>query len=341
MFVQTAFIGDAILMTAMVEAWRNSHPQAEIHVCVRSGNEALFAGHPEVHRVWIWDKNGGVLKRYGKLLRLAWRIRSLGLHAFFTPHRHASSAILARFSRATVRVGFSSNPLASWVFTHVAKHEMDSGIHEVERNHLLIAPWTSKVSSPKLYPKKEHRSRAESQLGAWGGQTILMAPSSQWATKQWPREHWLGLIKSVQTSLPDQQIALIGGPGDGVFLRDLAGEAGLTEDRVVTSWELLESAALVEGAKALVTNDSGPLHIASAMNTPTLAIFCSTVPHYGFGPLAAASKVIEVDSVLDCRPCGLHGHQRCPLGHFACGWNVDVSRVAQALQQLASVPENH
>ena len=74
-------------------------------------------------------------------------------------------------------------------------------------------------------------------------------------------------------------------------------------------------------------NDSAPLHIASAMNAPVTAVFCSTVPSFGFGPLRENGRVVETPEDLDCRPCGLHGHRECPKGHFRCALGIEVFRV--------------
>jgi ADP-heptose:LPS heptosyltransferase len=82
---------------------------------------------------------------------------------------------------------------------------------------------------------------------------------------------------------------------------------------------LMESAALMKGAKMNYVNDSGPMHIASAMNASVTAFFCSTIPDFGFTPLSEISFIKQVDHDLDCRPCGLHGFNSCPKGHFKCG----------------------
>ena len=65
----------------------------------------------------------------------------------------------------------------------------------------------------------------------------------------------------------------------------------------------------------------------SAMNAATTAIFCSTVPSFGFGPLSDNSKIIETEIQLDCRPCGLHGYKACPKGHFKCAYSIDVNDI--------------
>jgi heptosyltransferase-2 len=71
-------------------------------------------------------------------------------------------------------------------------------------------------------------------------------------------------------------------------------------------------------------NDSAPMHLASAMNAKTTAIFCSTVPEFGFGPLADGARIVEITEKLDCRPCGLHGFKECPKGHFNCGNQIKI-----------------
>jgi heptosyltransferase-2 len=81
----------------------------------------------------------------------------------------------------------------------------------------------------------------------------------------------------------------------------------------------MQSACLMQKAKRNYVNDSGPLHLASAMNAPVTAFFCSTIPDFGFGPRSEDQQIIEVDEPLSCRPCGSHGFKACPKGHFNCG----------------------
>ena len=83
----------------------------------------------------------------------------------------------------------------------------------------------------------------------------------------------------------------------------------------------------------LVTNDSAPLHLASAMATPTVALFGPTVPTFGFGPLAPRHRVMETTG-LDCRPCHAHGPATCPLGHFKCMRDLPAALVAAAVREM-------
>ena len=78
-------------------------------------------------------------------------------------------------------------------------------------------------------------------------------------------------------------------------------------------------------------NDSAPMHLASSVNAKTTAIFCSTVPEFGFGPLSDLSQVVEIKEKLKCRPCGLHGKKACPEGHFKCGFEIETKALTTAI----------
>jgi len=91
------------------------------------------------------------------------------------------------------------------------------------------------------------------------------------------------------------------------------------------------AAALMKNAVMNYTNDSAPLHFASAMDAPVTAIFCSTVPSFGFYPLSSRSFVAETKEKLECRPCSLHGLRACPLGHFKCARTIETAQLLLTL----------
>jgi heptosyltransferase-2 len=99
---------------------------------------------------------------------------------------------------------------------------------------------------------------------------------------------------------------------------------------------LLASAALMQKAIMNYVNDSAPMHLASALNAPTCAIYCSTVPAFGFGPLAEKSYVVEINYPLHCRPCGLHGYRACPERHFKCAYDIEVNPLVEVLSKAAN-----
>ena len=293
------------------------YPNAAIDFLVRKGNETLLDHNPHLRSVLIWDKSSGKLKNLRQLLK---RIRSTKYDTVISAHRFASSGYLVAFSGATHRIGFKSNPF-SYKFTHKPIHKIGDGGHEVDRNQLLIEPLTDgEAAKPKLYPNSEAGQRiSEFQKGKY----VCMAPASVWYTKQLPKQQWLQLIQQYKDS--ELTIYLLGGPSDAVLNEYIMASA--FQDNVVNlagELNFLESSLLMKGAVMNYVNDSGPLHMASAMNAPVTAFFCSTIPEYGFGPLSDHSKVVQSSTVPPCKPCGLHGRKACPKKHFDCGHLIEA-----------------
>lgn len=126
-------------------------------------------------------------------------------------------------------------------------------------------------------------------------------------------------------------VYLIGGKED-IPLCELIRKSSGRENVINLAGQLslLESAALMKNARMNFVNDSAPLHLASAVNAPVTAVFCSTIPAFGFGPLSDQSTVVETKLALDCRPCGLHGFRQCPKGHFRCA-EIDAAEIVKSL----------
>ena len=316
LIIQTAFIGDVILATAVAEKLDQKYPDAQIDFTLRKGNEGLLTGHPFINTVFVWDKKQNKIKN---LFLLSKQIRSNKYDTVVNLQRFSSSGILAGFSGAKEIIGFDKNPL-SFLFTKKIKHEIGNEKHEVERNQQLIESITNAdASKPKLYPSKENKDAVESYKNS---QYVCLAPTSVWFTKQYPKEKWVELCNQISPSLI---IYLLGAPGDSAACDWIKNNS--TNKNIINlagKLNFLESAALMSDAEMNFVNDSAPMHIASAMNAKTTAIFCSTVPSFGFGPLADDSIIIETKEQLDCRPCGLHGHKACPKGHFKCGFSIET-----------------
>jgi len=313
--IQTAFIGDAILASSVLEKLHAFYPESKISILVRKGNESLYHEHPFLTQTLVWNKQEG---KYKSLFRLLKIIRRQKFDTVINLHRFASSGFLTAFSKASYTAGYDKNPF-SFLFNLKAKHKIGDGRHEVDRYNDLIELITDKtVAKPKLYPTFKQFSKIESYVTH---AFVTMAPSSVWFTKQLPKDKWIELCNSIPK---ETIIYLLGGPTD----KDLCEEIKNTSthssiQNLAGNLSLLESCELMKHARMNYVNDSGPLHLASAGNSPTTAFFCSTVPAYGFYPLSYQSTVIEVKN-LDCKPCGLHGYTSCPKNNFRCGNEIKL-----------------
>jgi heptosyltransferase-2 len=322
LIIQTAYIGDVVLASSVIEKVHNSYPAAKIDVIVRKGNEMLFEKHPFIRACYVWEKKK---HKYKNLFRLIKTIRKYEYDYIINLQRYFSSGLLTIFAKGHTSIGFKKNPL-SFLFSQSYPHIIGTAknpVHEIERNHLLIKNITdSTVHKPKLYPSVEDIEMVSKYTKDI---FVCIAPVSVWKTKQFPQHKWLELIKILESKY---KIYLIGGNEDYNIAEDIRQQS--SSSKVINlcgKLSYLQTAALMQNAKMNYVNDSAPLHFASAIDAPVTAIFCSTMPYFGFTPLSTSSKIVEIKYNLNCRPCGLHGRKVCPKKHFKCAEDIEIEQL--------------
>jgi heptosyltransferase-2 len=313
--IQTAFLGDAILSTGLLEKIHHELPEYTMDLLVRKGNEGIFNGHPFLNNLLIWDKKK---QKYKNLFLLWKKIRKQRYDLLINLQRFAASGLLTASSGATITLGFDKNPF-SFLFSRTVKH--DFSIHEAYRNQKLIFGLVSERHfKPKIYPQK---SNFEKTAAFKVQRYITIAPASVWFTKQLPAEKWVELL----TFYPGCLVYFVGSKTDAELAETIITlcvkqQVELKAVNLCGKLDILDTAALYADAVMNFTNDSGPMHIASAVNAPVRAVFCSTVEKFGFGPLSDNGAIIETTENLKCRPCGIHGKNSCPEGHFRCAYGI-------------------
>ncbi len=317
LIIQTAFIGDAILASSLVEKLHSKFPTSSISILVRKGNEGIYKDHPFLKKVLVWDKT---TNKYGNLFSTLSKIRKNKYDLVVNCHRFASSGFLTAFSGARHKAGYKQTPFA-YLFDHAPHHTFGDGKHEIERYNNLISDFAgTDISKPKIYPSANDIEKTNPFLK---DNFICIAPSSVWFTKQLPIEKWVEICDLTSSSTT---IYILGSANDSDLAKKIiSGSKHTNITDLSGQLSLLQSAALMQKAKMNYVNDSAPLHLASATNAPVTAFFCSTVKEFGFYPLSDNSRVIDVGE-MDCRPCGMHGYKACPKGHFNCAKLIEVKK---------------
>ena len=340
MFVvlQTAFLGDTILTTPLIEYLAARGP---VHVVATPAGASLLANNPGVASLIVYDKRGADAGVSG-LRRIAARVRATGAHTAYIAQGSLRTAAVALAAGVKERVGFATSP-GRVLYTRRVAFRRD--LHHAQRLLMLAStpgevPAASTVR-PSLYPGAREQSAVDALLqsnGVTRGEPLVaLAPGSVWATKRWPSYDALAQRLAEIPVAQGARMVVIGAAADAPLataINDALAVMGAAPAVDATGrLSLLASAALIGRARVLVTNDSAPLHMASAMNTPTIAIYGPTVPAFGFGPLAEVHAVIGHEG-LACRPCDAHGPKRCPLGHWRCMRELEPERVAEAVRAL-------
>jgi heptosyltransferase II len=328
--VQTSFIGDVVLTTPLLARLAQD---GAVDVVTTPLGATLLASHPALSRLFVYDKRKADSGMAG-FLRMARRAR--GSHRAFLCQGSTRSGALAFAAGCTERIGFTTSD-GRWTYTERVEYRDDW--HHARRllslGDLQLAASSDDPAAaairPRLYPTDDDIRAVDELLAHRNRPMIALAPGSAWHTKQWPRYGELAALVADR-----YDIAIVGGRGD----LGAAGEIKLRVDREhiidgAGKLSLLGSAELIRRALVLVTNDSSPQHLASAMGTPTVTIFGPTVPEFGFGPLAPGSRTVG-NKALACRPCDRHGPRVCPLGHWRCMNEITPDEVADVVQSVIS-----
>jgi len=322
LIIQTAFIGDVILATSLIEKIHSFYKDIKIDFLLRKGNESLLIGNPNINNIIIWNKKGS---KYIELLKTIMTVRKNKYDTVVNLQRFASTGLITIFSKSKRKIGFNKNPL-SFLYNIKVKHEIDNNKHEIERNQKLIETITDTTAvKPKLYPSANDYNKVEKYIT----NHITISPTSVWFTKQFPAKKWIEFINDVPENYT---IYLLGGKNDFEACENIINNSNHTGCKnLAGELSLLQSAALMKSAKMNYVNDSAPLHLCSAMNAPVCAIFCSTAPKFGFSPLSDTNTIVEIKENLVCKPCGIHGKRACKEVHFNCANMINISDLRNSL----------
>lgn len=339
LILQSAWLGDSLLTLPLARDLKTILPDCRVTVLTLPKSGALFTDSPHVDEVVLDDKRG-IHRGPRGTWRLAQDLRRRKFDLALIPHRSLRSAILARLAGIPRRIG-SAASAGRWLFTDAVPFTWL--MHDLERNLALLQPL-----KPDIRPRPDESvfvardDKATQTIGmrlreegvAPQDRLVGLHPGSVWATKRWLPERFAALARGLRAQ--GLRVVLVGGESD----RELCGR--IAREGAALDWsgrtDLMELKALMGRMALFVTNDSGPMHMATGMGVPTLALFGPTTRELGFFPYGAGHRVVEKD--LACRPCSLHGTKACPAGHFLCMRLITVEEVlANALEMAASEGE--
>ena len=333
--VQTSFLGDTVLTLPLLSEIKRRFSKAKLSLLCTPLAQELLANHPAIDEI-IVDEKRQTDRGWMGLWRKAKLLRSKGFTMALCPHKSFRSGLLLSLAGIPFRVGFAQSK-SSFLF-HVRVNR-DEALHDVDRTlSILEGLGVANEECKRVFDLPvgtAEQERVIRQLRSLGVDTSRMLiglhPGSVWPTKRWSTEGFARLIRMLKQRFPCE-ILLFGSPEDAEVVakvQNLCGGCGVS---LVDKIALRELPAALSLCKALITNDSGPMHIAVAEGVPVVAIFCATTPALGFYPYS--SKAIVLGKDLPCRPCSSHGGRRCPLGTEDCIRLIGAEQVCQAVERL-------
>ena len=335
--VQTAFLGDVVLTLPLIHALRQRFGAARVDVLTVPAHAPVLQGQADIDTVLTYDKRHAQRGLWG-LVEVGRMLRVRGYDLILSPHRSMRSACLVALSGATWRIGFD-HWLTRWAYTQTVPRPDTA--HEVERNLQLLTVCGGNhetVSGQMTLRVCEVARRAAwddlAASGAAEGDIVIgLIPGSQWATKRWPEARFAALIERLSTE-PGIHCVLFGGPQDRPIAEAIRTRCRAHVIDRVGHTALGDLPAYVANCTVVVSNDTGPMHIAAALGKPIVALFGPTTPAMGFAPYGVRWEEASVS--LPCRPCHAHGPSRCPLSHWRCMQDLRVEHVASSVYRLLS-----
>ncbi|WCL47959.1 lipopolysaccharide heptosyltransferase II [Leptospira sp. GIMC2001] len=341
LIIQTAFLGDLILTTPFVHQVKKLYPNSKITIVVNQGTASVLEGNPDLDQILQLDKKRAK-KSVSYFVRFAYELRKKKFDLVLSPHFSFRSSLLSWLTKAKVRIGYKQAGF-SFLYTKKVNRPLQ-GMHEVDKLFSLIYDNTiefpkGRERRPYLYPKSEDINFVNSLLSKDIQDFILISPSSLWETKRYPSSGFIELSKIIleRTNLA---IVLSGSPSDleltNSIYESVIESKPKWKERLLNlacKTNLIQLAGLISKSKIIVSNDSSPIHYASAFNIPTLMIYGATIPEFGYSTLVENQEIAEITG-LDCRPCGIHGGRICPEKHFRCMLDQDPKTLFSKIENI-------
>ena len=334
LFIQTAFLGDAILCLPAIQKLKVFNSLSQIDVLCIPETEEVFKSSPFVDEVIVIDKKGKH-KSLFKTYSLVKKLKSYKYTKLYSSHRSFRTSMIVLFLEVRESYGFDISDLMH-VYKNLIKYDLSK--HEVQRNLDLIG-FNYDQESWRILPEISTLTETINKINSFLSDNnlsdgfIAISPGSVWNTKKYPLEYFEEVIKYFTNK--NITVVLIGGKKDFEVCSRLVAKFISKVYDASAKFTVAESIELLKHAKLLISNDSAPSHMAMCANIKTLTIYCSTVPDFGFYPYNTVSSYISFND-LKCKPCGIHGYQECPIKSFDCGIKLLPEKVIFKAEEMLS-----
>ena len=292
LIIHTAFIGDIVLSTPLIQKLKDLYPKSEIDYLTLPTNQSVLYNNPNLNEIILYDKKGKDkgIKGFLKVLKI---LKQKKYNYAVIPHRFIKSILLAKLAKIPDIVGFDVATGSSLLDKKV---HYDMKKHEVERLLNLVEYEGEKIPV-RIYPAKENFVKIEKMLTISGytgkkeQKLILVAPGSQRPEKMWPIEKYRKVIQKLKKN-ENYFIGITGSKSEKELPLNFEKDKNVIDFRGEIS--LVEFGALISKADVVVGNDSSPIHIASGFEKPfVIGIFGPGKRSLGFFPWTEKSNVIE------------------------------------------------
>lgn len=354
--VHTAFLGDLLLSIAFFKRLKELFPNSEVHLICRAGVGDLFKKLNLINEYYEIHK--GKSQSYQDVIL---KIKKIKFKFIFAPHTSFRTALFVRKLQADMKISYKNFWNFLFFNTRIKKNNnwpepirtlqllqgIDSDLNEkllsiqdinffkpdLDMKLISPPPWSSiSCYEDLIHLNLENINNEKIQDIQKGFYAVF--PGSVWPTKRWPKEKFAELIMELSKKKP---VILLGGKDEHKLCEEIKTMTLENSEKILNfagELSLIEVLMLLLNASVVISNDSAGAHLAAVANTPSVVIFGPTVPKFGYRPWSQVSSVVETEG-LSCRPCGPHGHSKCPIGTHECMKRIESQTVLTHLNTLS------
>lgn len=319
-------LGDIVLTTPVYHNLKLSYPECKISVAVKEKFCGILEGNPYIDNLIV-------LKNRESIFSLVKRIRNEKFDVFIDLHNKLRSVILRMFCSIPDIFVYRKNAIGKYLYiknnnksNFITKHTIEKYLDVLKE--MDIHPT---IQSPEIFVNDYFNHFCEKYKVGQNDLLIGINPGSVWPTKKWLPERFAEVADWLITN-HGAKIVLVGANNDRDDVNKVLAKTKHQCIDLCGETTLKELATFISKCSLLITNDSGPMHIATAFQVPLVAIFGSTTKELGFAPYGENNSVVEID--LPCRPCSSHGLKKCPKNHFKCMRDISSGQVILAAKSF-------
>jgi heptosyltransferase-2 len=325
--IRLSSLGDILLTTPVLRLLRQYCPEAHIEFLVKAEYQDVLREHPGVDRLWLLDTR----QPLHHMLR---QLRQTRYDLVLDLHRTLRSRLLYRGVLSRRRLAYGKRTLRRALLVHLKWNTLcaKTPVPELYAAPLRQLGMTAPLSGTDMYLDAESREAIRKDLAqAFTVQTrrllLAVAPGARWPTKRWPVERFAQVAQELAMQ-HGAGVVLLGDGHDEPMATELCQRLRVPVLNRVGQLSIMQTAALLQRTHLLLSNDSGLMHMATALQVPVVAVFGPTVPEFGFYPFQAQAQVLS--HPMPCRPCSTKGSHRCPRSHHDCMQRVSSAQVFAA-----------
>ncbi len=320
LIIRLSSLGDIVLTQSTVQAVRNEFPKAQIHYLTKRAFSPIVEMFECVDEIHYWENKNTILMK----------LRKLKFDLAIDLHSKLNTFIIKSFINAKQTSTYSKEHLLRRQIVKKKTNRTISSTVDLYFTALKKIGLDSKMSNPKLFPLN-NTEMPEIFSVSKKVKHIGLFPGALHKTKQYPIKQLAELIDSVPTEW-NCQFLIFGSKAERYLAEKLNS---LTEKKIIDlcgELDLQQLVTAINKMDVVISNDSGPMHIAAALSKPQIAIFGATHPKLGFAPMNKKAILLSAD--LPCQPCSLHGSKACPLDHFDCMKQIYVVDILKTLKNM-------